>query len=70
MNVTVHYTVFGNAMTSTYDMTYTSAPLTEALDSPEAEWYTPAGVKADKASLRPGIYIVREGSRTRKAIVR
>lgn len=70
MNVTVNYTVFGNAMTSTYDMTYTSAPLTEALDSPEAEWYTPAGVKADKASLRPGIYIVREGSRTRKTIVR
>ncbi|MCH5347609.1 MAG: hypothetical protein J1E63_10885 [Muribaculaceae bacterium] len=40
----------------------------EAADA--AEYYTIQGVKADATNLAPGLYIVRQGSKTSKVIIR
>ena len=39
-------------------------------DTDEAEVYTLSGVKMESDSLEPGIYVIREGGKARKIVVR
>lgn len=62
MKVTVNYTVFGNAMNSSYTGIYSGVETVVGDDESESEeWYTLDGLRVDRRHSAPGIYISRKG---------
>ncbi len=70
MEVTLNYTVFGNAMTSSYSGIYSGINNIDASDSAAGVWFTLSGLRLPGKPVQPGIYIRRSGTMAKKTIVR
>lgn len=70
MEVTLDYTVFGNAMTSSYSGIYSGINGIDAADSADDVWFTLSGLRLPGKPVQPGIYIRRSGTMAKKTTVR